>query len=51
MARVLIVYGTTDGHTAKVARRMGQMLTAGGIASTTVIHPPDRSHGRMTTTP
>jgi menaquinone-dependent protoporphyrinogen oxidase len=39
MARVLIVYGTTDGHTAKVARRMGQMLTAAGIASTTVVQP------------
>jgi len=39
MARVLIVYGTTDGHTAKVARRMGQMLTTAGVASTTVVHP------------
>jgi menaquinone-dependent protoporphyrinogen oxidase len=39
MARVLIVYGTTDGHTATVARRMGQMLTAAGIASTTVVRP------------
>ena len=39
MARVLIVYGTTDGHTATVARRMGQMLTAAGVASTTVVQP------------
>src|SRR4029077_14384103 len=39
MARVLIVYGTTDGHTAKVAGRMGQMLTAAGVASTAVVHP------------
>jgi menaquinone-dependent protoporphyrinogen oxidase len=39
MGRDLIVYGTTDGHTAKIAGRMGQMLKVAGVDSTTVTEP------------
>ena len=39
MAGALIVYGTTDGHTANVARRMAQMLTAAGIRPIAVVQP------------
>jgi menaquinone-dependent protoporphyrinogen oxidase len=31
MARVLILYGTIDGHTAKIARRLGDTLALRGI--------------------
>jgi menaquinone-dependent protoporphyrinogen oxidase len=30
MARILVFYGTTDGHTAKIARSIGDTLRAGG---------------------
>lgn len=29
MSRFLVVYGTTDGHTAKVARAIGETLRGG----------------------
>ena len=31
MTRILILYGTTDGHTAKIARRLGDTLGLRGI--------------------
>src|SRR6476469_6081287 len=31
MSRILVLYGTTDGHTAKVARFLGHTLRAGGV--------------------
>jgi menaquinone-dependent protoporphyrinogen oxidase len=31
MTRILILYGTTDGHTAKIARRLSDALSARGI--------------------
>jgi len=31
MARILILYATTDGHTAKIARRLGDALELRGI--------------------
>jgi menaquinone-dependent protoporphyrinogen oxidase len=30
MSRILILYGTTDGHTAKIAARLGEFLRAEG---------------------
>ena len=38
MARILIIFGTTDGHTAKIARFMGDTLQGTG-ASITVVQP------------
>jgi menaquinone-dependent protoporphyrinogen oxidase len=37
MSRILIVYGTTDGHTAKIATRLGERLRAEGC-DVTVAH-------------
>lgn len=31
MSRILVLYGTTDGHTAKVARFLGDTLRADGV--------------------
>src|SRR5215203_1908392 len=36
MSRILVVYGTTDGHTAKVARSLAETLNGQGIL--TVVH-------------
>jgi len=36
MTRILILYGTTDGHTAKIARRLGDTLRARGADSDVV---------------
>lgn len=36
MARVLIVYATTDGHTRKICERLGAALQAGGDGVTVV---------------
>ena len=33
MSRILVLYGTTDGHTAKVARFLGDTLRAGGVVT------------------
>ena len=38
MARMLIIFGTTDGHTAKIATFMGGALRGTG-ASVTVVQP------------
>jgi menaquinone-dependent protoporphyrinogen oxidase len=32
MARILVLYGTTDGHTAKVAARVADALRTSGAA-------------------
>lgn len=42
MSRILVIYGTTEGHTAKVARFIGETLRADGI-STDVIEAPTAS--------
>ena len=34
--RVLILYGTTDGHTGKIAQRLGGMLQAMGVGADVV---------------
>src|SRR4030095_1225067 len=31
MSRILVIYGTTDGHTAKIARSIEEALRAGGL--------------------
>jgi menaquinone-dependent protoporphyrinogen oxidase len=31
MSRILLIYGTTDGHTAKIARSIKEALLAGGL--------------------
>ena len=31
MAKILIVYGTTDGHTARIAESIAATLRVGGI--------------------
>ena len=33
MSRILVLYGTTEGQTAKVARSIGETLRAGGIST------------------
>ena len=33
MMRILILYGTTDGHTATIARRLASMLETRGAES------------------
>jgi menaquinone-dependent protoporphyrinogen IX oxidase len=37
MTRILILYGTTDGHTAKIARRLSDTLRSRG-ADTDVVN-------------
>jgi menaquinone-dependent protoporphyrinogen oxidase len=47
MSRILVLYGTTDGHTAKVARTLGETLRIHGAevdvieAGTAPLHPQD----------
>ena len=36
MTRILVVFGTTDGHTATVARRLGESLTGRGVIADVV---------------
>jgi menaquinone-dependent protoporphyrinogen oxidase len=36
MTRILVVYGTTDGHTASIARRLGEALTRHGVLADVV---------------
>ncbi len=36
MTRILVLYGTTDGHTAKIARRLGDMLRTRGVETDVV---------------
>ena len=49
MTRILVVYGTTDGHTAKIARTIGETLRTQGAevnvieAGMSVSHPEDYS--------
>lgn len=47
MSRILVLYGTTEGHTRKVANAIGDTLRAGGL-DVDVIHvdetEPDPSH-------
>jgi menaquinone-dependent protoporphyrinogen oxidase len=45
MARILVMYGTTEGHTAKVARAIGETLRALG-AEVDVIETGDASGSR-----
>jgi menaquinone-dependent protoporphyrinogen oxidase len=33
MSRILVIYGTTEGQTAKIGRFMGETLRAGGIST------------------
>ena len=42
MTRILVVYGTTDGHTAKVASAIADTLRAGG--ATVNVHEIGRTH-------
>ena len=42
MTRILILYGTTDGHTATIARRLASMLETRGAES----DPIDVAHAR-----
>jgi menaquinone-dependent protoporphyrinogen oxidase len=42
MARILVVFGTTDGHTAKIARAMAATFRAGGIDTDVV----NAAHGK-----
>jgi len=48
MARVLVVYGTTDGQTRRIANRMGEVIAALGQEVSTVdsrTAPPDIAPG------
>ena len=47
MTRVLILYGTTDGHTATIARRLASMLHAYGaeVDTVDVVHGKPRPAG------
>ena len=42
MTRILVVYGTTDGHTAKVAAAIADTLRAGGALVD--VHQVGRTH-------
>ena len=43
MSRILVIYGTTEGQTAKVARYLGDTLRAAGV-SADVIDAPRTGH-------
>jgi len=43
MSRILVLYGTTDGHTAKVAARLGDALRSRALAVDVVLAGRDRT--------